>query len=93
MISVTGSFLSAVFEAVLVAQKGYLVTIGIAPSYHPRFGCVRLGFMLGMPEAPNGRLVSNSKEKPDARTAAAPRTSQLGKTAGTRACSSPRPRS
>ncbi|KAH9027693.1 nucleotide-diphospho-sugar transferase [Lactarius pseudohatsudake] len=55
-----------------VAQKGYLVTIGIAPS-HPStgFGYVRLGDKLGMAEAPNARLVSSFKEKPDARTAAA----------------------
>jgi mannose-1-phosphate guanylyltransferase len=72
MISGTDAFLSAVSEAVLVAQKGYLVTIGIAPS-HPStgFGYVRLGDKLGIPEAPNARLVSSFKEKPDARTAAA----------------------
>ncbi|KAH9165478.1 nucleotide-diphospho-sugar transferase [Lactarius sanguifluus] len=58
MISGTDAFLSAVSEAVLVAQKGYLVTIGIAPS-HPSTW------------APNARLVSSFKEKPDARTAAA----------------------
>ncbi|KAH9033125.1 nucleotide-diphospho-sugar transferase [Lactarius hengduanensis] len=59
MISGTDAFLSAVSEAVLVAQKGYLVTIGIAPS-HPStgFGYVRLGDKLGMAEAPNARLVT-----------------------------------
>ena len=31
MTSGTDAFLSAVSEAVLVSQKGYLVTIGIAP--------------------------------------------------------------
>ncbi|KAI0288142.1 nucleotide-diphospho-sugar transferase [Russula brevipes] len=72
MISGTDAFLTAVSEAVLVAQKGYLVTIGIAPS-HPStgFGYVRLGDRLGMSDAPNARLVSSFKEKPDARTAAA----------------------
>jgi mannose-1-phosphate guanylyltransferase len=72
MISGTDAFLSAVSEAVQVAQKGYLVTIGIAPS-HPStgFGYVRLGEKLNIPEAPNARLVSSFKEKPDARTAAA----------------------
>ena len=72
MISGTDAFLTAVSEAVQVAQKGYLVTIGIAPS-HPStgFGYVRLGDKLGIPEAPNARLVSSFKEKPDARTAAA----------------------
>ena len=72
MISGTDAFLTAVSEAVQVAQKGYLVTIGIAPS-HPStgFGYVRLGDKLHIPEAPNARLVSSFKEKPDARTAAA----------------------
>ena len=72
MISGDDAFLSAVAEAVEVARKDYLVTIGIAPS-HPStgFGYVRLGEKLGFPEAPNARLVSSFKEKPDARTAAA----------------------
>jgi mannose-1-phosphate guanylyltransferase len=72
MISGTDAFLSAVAEAVQVARKGYLVTIGIAPS-HPStgFGYVRLGDKLDIPEAPSARLVSSFKEKPDARTAAA----------------------
>jgi len=72
MISGDDAFLSAVAEAVEVARKGYLVTIGIAPS-HPStgFGYIRLGDKLGMSEAPNARLVSSFKEKPDARTAAA----------------------
>ncbi len=72
MISGDDAFLSAVAEAVEVARQDYLVTIGIAPS-HPStgFGYVRLGEKLGMPNAPNARLVSSFKEKPDARTAAA----------------------
>ncbi|KAI0259203.1 mannose-1-phosphate guanylyltransferase [Gloeopeniophorella convolvens] len=72
MISGNEAFLSAVSEAVQVAQKDYLVTIGIAPS-HPStgFGYVRLGDKLDIAEAPNARLVSSFKEKPDARTAAA----------------------
>jgi len=72
MISGDDAFLSAVAEAVEVARKDYLVTIGIAPS-HPStgFGYIRLGEKLGMKEAPNARLVSSFKEKPDARTAAA----------------------
>ncbi|KAI0051618.1 mannose-1-phosphate guanylyltransferase [Auriscalpium vulgare] len=71
MISGDDAFLSAVTEAVQVAKKNYLVTIGIAPS-HPStgFGYVRLGDKLGISEAPNARLVSSFKEKPDARTAA-----------------------
>ncbi|KAF9231403.1 nucleotide-diphospho-sugar transferase [Melanogaster broomeanus] len=72
MISGDDAFLSAIAEAVEVAKKDYLVTIGIAPS-HPStgFGYIRLGDKLGMREAPNARLVSSFKEKPDARTAAA----------------------
>lgn len=72
MISGDDAFLAAVAEAVEVAKKDYLVTIGIAPS-HPStgFGYVRLGERLGFSEAPNARLVSSFKEKPDARTAAA----------------------
>jgi mannose-1-phosphate guanylyltransferase len=72
MISGDDAFLSAVAEAVEVARRDYLVTIGIAPS-HPStgFGYVRLGEKLNIKEAPNARLVSSFKEKPDARTAAA----------------------
>lgn len=71
MISGDDAFLSAVAEAVDVAKKDYLVTIGIAPS-HPStgFGYVQLGDKLNIPEAPNARVVSSFKEKPDARTAA-----------------------
>lgn len=71
MISGDDAFLSAVAEAVEVAKENYLVTIGIAPS-HPStgFGYIRLGEKLGMKQAPNARLVSSFKEKPDARTAA-----------------------
>ncbi|KAJ7647552.1 nucleotide-diphospho-sugar transferase [Roridomyces roridus] len=72
MISGDDAFLSAVAEAVEVARNDYLVTIGIAPS-HPStaFGYVRLGEKLAIKQAPNARLVSSFKEKPDARTAAA----------------------
>ena len=77
MISGTDAFLSSVSEVVLVAQKGYLVTIGIAPS-HPStgFGYVRLGDRLGMPDA----LMTAAFMQP-------------GPTTGTRACSPPRLRS
>ena len=72
MISGDDAFLAAVAEAVEVAKKDYLVTIGIAPS-HPStgFGYVRLGEKLNLSDAPNARIVSSFKEKPDARTAAA----------------------
>ncbi|KDQ06544.1 hypothetical protein BOTBODRAFT_39515 [Botryobasidium botryosum FD-172 SS1] len=72
MIAGDEAFLSAVAEAVETARQGYLVTIGIAPS-HPAtgFGYIRLGESLKIPEAPNARKVSQFKEKPDGRTAAA----------------------
>jgi mannose-1-phosphate guanylyltransferase len=72
MISGDDAFLSAVSEAVEVARKDFLVTIGIAPS-HPStgFGYIRLGDRLGFVDSPNARLVSSFKEKPDARTASA----------------------
>ncbi|KAF7321428.1 NTP-transferase domain-containing protein [Mycena kentingensis (nom. inval.)] len=71
MISGDDAFLSAIAEAVEVARSDYLVTIGIAPS-HPStgFGYIRLGDKLPLKDAPNARLVSSFKEKPDARTAA-----------------------
>ncbi|KAF9006765.1 hypothetical protein BDZ89DRAFT_1079642 [Hymenopellis radicata] len=71
MISGDEAFLSAVAEAVEVAKKGLLVTIGIAPSYPSTgFGYIRLGDKLGDDETPNARMVDSFKEKPDARTAA-----------------------
>lgn len=71
MISGDDAFLAAVAEAVEVAKKNYLVTIGIAPS-HPStgFGYIRLGKKLELQEASSARMVSSFKEKPDARTAA-----------------------
>lgn len=72
MINGTDAFMSAVAEAVATARHDLLVTIGIAPS-HPAtgFGYIRLGENLNIDDAPNARLVSQFKEKPDARTAAA----------------------
>jgi len=72
MISGDEAFLAAVAEAVEVARNDYLVTIGIAPS-HPStgFGYIRLGDPINIQNAPNARLVSSFKEKPEARTAAA----------------------
>ncbi|KAF8758717.1 Nucleotidyl transferase [Rhizoctonia solani] len=72
MISGADAFMAAVTEAVATARHDYLVTIGIAPS-HPStgFGYVRLGRQLNLPGIPNSRIVSQFKEKPDARTAAA----------------------
>ena len=71
MIAGEDAFLNSVTEAVKVAQEGFLVTIGIAPS-HPAtgFGYVKLGDKLEIASAPSARLVSAFKEKPDAYTAA-----------------------
>ncbi|GAC97518.1 aminopeptidase [Pseudozyma hubeiensis SY62] len=72
IISGRDAFESAVTEAVATAKAGYLVTIGIAPS-HPStgFGYIKLGEKLSVSDAPNARRVTEFKEKPDARTAAA----------------------
>jgi mannose-1-phosphate guanylyltransferase len=72
MIAGDDAFLSAVTEAVYIARAGYITTIGIAPS-HPStgFGYIRLGERMNIEGAPNARMVSSFKEKPDARTAAA----------------------
>lgn len=72
IISGRDAFESAVTEAVAVAKAGYLVTIGIAPS-HPStgFGYIKLGRPLSISSAPNARMVTEFKEKPDARTASA----------------------
>ncbi|KAH7106717.1 mannose-1-phosphate guanylyltransferase [Auriculariales sp. MPI-PUGE-AT-0066] len=72
IINGSDSFTSAVTEAVAAARANYLVTIGIAPA-HPAtgFGYIRRGDSVNLKDAPNTRIVSQFKEKPDARTAAA----------------------
>ncbi|WP_432545530.1 mannose-1-phosphate guanylyltransferase [Kineococcus sp. SYSU DK004] len=72
IISGRDDFEGAVEEAVVTARRGFVVTIGIAPS-HPAtgFGYIRLGKRLRLQGAPNARRVLQFKEKPDARTAAA----------------------
>ena len=66
------AFESSVREAVMAAREGYLVTIGIAPSYPSTgFGYIKLGGKLDLPDAPNVQRVDEFKEKPDARTASA----------------------
>ncbi|EJD52123.1 mannose-1-phosphate guanylyltransferase [Auricularia subglabra TFB-10046 SS5] len=72
IINGTDAFMTAVTEAAAVARAGYLVTIGIAPAQPATgFGYIRLGESLDLKDAPNARRVSQFKEKPDARTAAA----------------------
>ncbi|NIZ91176.1 mannose-1-phosphate guanylyltransferase [Kineococcus rubinsiae] len=72
IISGRDDFEGSVEEAVVTARRGFVVTIGIAPS-HPAtaFGYIRLGKRLRLQGAPNARRVLQFKEKPDARTAAA----------------------
>ncbi|MCG7323047.1 mannose-1-phosphate guanylyltransferase [Arsenicicoccus bolidensis] len=65
-------FHACVREAVNVAAQGYVVTIGIEPTYPATgFGYVREGDDLHVEGAPRARLVSEFVEKPDAGTAAA----------------------
>jgi len=63
-------FAECVREAVVVAQAGYLVTIGIEPtSPATGFGYIQVGETLAIPGAPNGRAVTSFVEKPDEATA------------------------
>ena len=65
------NFRRAVEEAVVLARRGELVTIGIEPT-HPAtgFGYIRLGEPLGVEGAPSAHRVDEFVEKPDAETAA-----------------------
>ncbi|MEP7033994.1 MAG: mannose-1-phosphate guanylyltransferase [Dermatophilaceae bacterium] len=63
-------FTKCVREAAVVAQSGYLVTIGIEPTYPATgFGYIQVGGTLSIPGAPNGRAVLSFVEKPDEATA------------------------
>jgi len=64
--------MSAAVEAIATARHDLFVTIGITRS-HPTtvFGYIQLGDTLNISDAPNARQVSQFKEKPNARTAAA----------------------
>lgn len=63
-------FRSLVEQAVAVAQEGYLVTLGIEPTYPATgFGYIREGDALSVPGAPDARAVVEFVEKPDVRTA------------------------
>src|SRR5450631_975224 len=59
-------FADCVREAVAVAREGYVVTIGIAPTYPATgFGYIRVGDPLTIGGAPHGRQVRSFVEKPD----------------------------
>ncbi len=66
------AFAAAVGEAVAAAREGWLVTVGIAPSYAATgFGYLELGADLALAAAPSVRRVERFVEKPSAETAAA----------------------
>jgi mannose-1-phosphate guanylyltransferase len=63
-------FEGCVREAVAVAQAGYVVTIGIEPTFPATgFGYIRVGDPLSVAGAPHGRQVRSFVEKPDEATA------------------------
>jgi mannose-1-phosphate guanylyltransferase len=63
-------FAECVREAVAVARTGYVVTIGIEPTYPATgFGYIRVGDPLTIAGAPHGRRVRSFVEKPDEATA------------------------
>jgi mannose-1-phosphate guanylyltransferase len=65
------NFHRAVAEAVVLARRGELVTIGIEPtSPSTAFGYIRLGEELGVAGAPSAHRVDEFVEKPDSETAA-----------------------
>jgi mannose-1-phosphate guanylyltransferase len=63
-------FAACVREAVAVARAGYVVTIGIEPTFPATgFGYIRVGDRLPIAGAPDGRQVRSFVEKPDEATA------------------------
>lgn len=63
-------FLECVREAVAVARRGYVVTIGIEATFPATgFGYIRVGDPLAIAGAPHGRQVRSFVEKPDEATA------------------------
>lgn len=62
---------AAVREAVVVAQAGYVVTLGVRPTYAATaFGYIKAGQGLEVTDAPSARVADRFVEKPDAETAA-----------------------
>lgn len=65
-----GRFVQAVRAAIEVARQGYLVTIGIQPSYaETGYGYIHSGRTIGEFEGIEVREVDRFKEKPDSETA------------------------
>nr|WP_257493257.1 mannose-1-phosphate guanylyltransferase [Actinomyces wuliandei] len=66
------AFTDAVTQAAVLAEAGWVVTIGIeATGPSTAFGYIRAGRRLGVPGAPQGYQVLGFTEKPDAATAQA----------------------
>ncbi|WP_243858977.1 mannose-1-phosphate guanylyltransferase [Actinomyces sp. ZJ308] len=66
------AFADAVRQAALLAERGWVVTIGIeATGPSTAFGYIHAGEPTDVPGAPDGRRVVGFTEKPDAATAAA----------------------
>ena len=66
------AFADAVRQAALLAEQGWVVTIGIeATGPSTAFGYIHAGDPTDVPGAPDGRRVLGFTEKPDAATAAA----------------------
>ena len=66
------AFADAVRQAALLAEQGWVVTIGIeATGPSTAFGYIHAGDPTDVPGAPDGRRVRGFTEKPDADTAAA----------------------
>jgi mannose-1-phosphate guanylyltransferase len=70
VISDVRSFRRAIEQAVVVADAGYIATIGITPT-EPAigFGYIHCGESLGIPDAPRALRVVSFVEKPDLATA------------------------
>ncbi|MFN8076646.1 MAG: mannose-1-phosphate guanylyltransferase [Kineosporiaceae bacterium] len=72
VIAEVDAFADAVAQAVAVARAGYVVTIGIEPTFaSTAFGYIACGEDVGVEGAPDGRRVVEFVEKPDADTATA----------------------
>lgn len=70
VITDVAKFHAAVREAVVLARRGELVTIGVEPTYAATgFGYIREGDLLGVEGAESARRVAEFVEKPDQATA------------------------
>ncbi len=71
VIADTAAFEAAVLEAVATAEAGYVVTVGVQPTYAATaYGYIESGTSLGVDGAASALAVKRFVEKPDAETAA-----------------------